>query len=77
MTVMKDGTPVGLAPRQVLKRILELYRQEGWQPIIAPELEFYLLQRNPDPNQPLQPPIGVAGPRRAQRYRFARHRCPE
>ncbi len=57
----KDGTPFGLAPRQVLKRILALYREEGWQPIVAPELEFYLLQRNPDPNQPLQPPVGRSG----------------
>ena len=31
----KDGTPFGLAPRQVLKRILALYREEGWQPIVA------------------------------------------
>lgn len=56
-----DGTPVDFAPRNVLRRVTNLYREMGWTPIVAPELEFYLLARNIDPNQPLVPPIGRSG----------------
>ncbi|MDX5360442.1 MAG: glutamine synthetase family protein [Alphaproteobacteria bacterium] len=59
--VYKDGGPVTVAPRQVLKRILALYAQRGWQPIVAPEVEFYLCQKNVDPDYPLVPPIGKSG----------------
>ncbi len=60
-----DGKPIAISPRQVLRRVLELYRAEGWRPVVAPELEFYLLQPNLDPRQPLQPPVGRTG--RAER----------
>ncbi|MDY0147466.1 MAG: glutamine synthetase family protein [Halothiobacillus sp.] len=56
-----DGTPVPFAPRNVLRKVMDLYRNKGWSPIVAPELEFYLLARNTDPNQPLVPPIGRSG----------------
>jgi glutamine synthetase len=56
-----DGTPVDFAPRNVLRRVTDLYSGLGWTPIVAPELEFYLLARNTDPNQPLVPPIGRSG----------------
>jgi glutamine synthetase len=56
-----DGTPVDFAPRNVLRRVTDLYKGLGWTPIVAPELEFYLLARNTDPNQPLVPPIGRSG----------------
>lgn len=56
-----DGTPVDFAPRNVLRRVAGLYRDMGWTPIVAPELEFYLLARNTDPNQPLVPPLGRSG----------------
>jgi len=56
-----DGTPVDFAPRNVLRQVTELYKNMGWIPIVAPELEFYLLARNTDPNQPLVPPIGRSG----------------
>jgi glutamine synthetase len=56
-----DGTPVDFAPRNVLRRVTDLYKNMGWTPIVAPELEFYLLARNTDPNQPLVPPIGRSG----------------
>ena len=61
----KQGNPIEIAPRQVLRKVLNLYRNEGWDPVIAPELEFYLLKPNPDPVQALQPPIGRTG--RAER----------
>ena len=56
-----DGREVDLAPRTVLKRILELYDRRGWKPVVAPELEFFLVEKNIDPDFPLKPPIGRSG----------------
>ncbi|MDR3659894.1 MAG: hypothetical protein P4L86_05700, partial [Mycobacterium sp.] len=56
-----DGRPVEIAPRQVLKRVIDLYRKRGWIPVVAPELEFYLTALNPDPDLPLTPPSGRSG----------------
>ena len=57
----QSGAPVEIAPRNVLKRIVDLYAQEGWVPVVAPELEFYLTKTNPDPDYPLEPPTGRSG----------------
>ncbi len=57
----QDDTPVPISPRNVLRRVLLLYRAKGWQPIIAPELEFYLVKTNTDPDYPLEPPVGRSG----------------
>ena len=57
----RDGKPHDLAPRSVLRRVLELYDEIGLQPIVAPELEFFLVQKNTDPDFPLQPPAGRSG----------------
>ena len=57
----QDGRPVEIAPRQLLRRVLNLYEHKGWKPIVAPELEFYLVERNQDPDYPLKPPIGRSG----------------
>jgi glutamine synthetase len=56
-----DGRPVDISPRYVLKHVLELYAERGWKPIVAPELEFFLVQVNTDPDYPLLPPIGRSG----------------
>jgi glutamine synthetase len=56
-----DGRPVDIAPRHVLRRILQLYENRGWLPVVAPEIEFYLVQPNKDPDYPLQPPAGRSG----------------
>ncbi len=56
-----DGRPVDISPRQVLRRVLALYEQKGWKPIVAPELEFFLVKPNPDPDEPLSPPVGRSG----------------
>jgi glutamine synthetase len=56
-----DGREVDLAPRTVLKRVLELYHRRGWKPVVAPELEFFLVEKNIDPDFPLKPPIGRSG----------------
>jgi glutamine synthetase len=57
----KDGRPHELAPRNVLRRVLSLYEAMGMQPVIAPELEFFLVQKNTDPDFPLMPPAGRSG----------------
>lgn len=59
----RDGSPVSVAPRNVLKRLVHLYAQQGWKPVVAPELEFYLTRPNLDPNEPIEPPIGRTGRR--------------
>lgn len=56
-----DGTPVDIAPRQLLRNVLELYAERGLRPVVAPEVEFYLVKRNTDPDYPLEPPVGRSG----------------
>ncbi|HEV3106260.1 MAG TPA: glutamine synthetase family protein [Trinickia sp.] len=56
-----DGSPVEISPRYVLRRVLEQYKARGWHPVVAPELEFYLVETNKDPDLPLRPPVGRTG----------------
>ncbi|WP_435102731.1 glutamine synthetase family protein [Arhodomonas sp. AD133] len=58
-----NGDPVECCPRYVLKRVLDLYAARGWRPVVAPEMEFYLVQTNTDPDYPLEPPVGRSGRR--------------
>lgn len=63
----KDGAPFEIAPRNVLKRVVQLYVDRGWMPVVAPEMEFYLVKPNIDPDYPLEPPVGRSGrPERAR-----------
>ena len=57
----RDGTPLAIAPRSVLKRIIQAYADRGWKAVVAPELEFYLTKPNLDPNDPIEPPVGRTG----------------
>src|SRR6202035_1077406 len=59
--VYADGGAVDISPRFVLQRVLELYAAKGWKPIVAPELEFFLVQINTAPASPLVPPVGRTG----------------
>ena len=67
----REGELHPLATRGVLKRILELYEAEGWRPVVAPEVEYYLIQKNIDPDSELQPPIGRSGRREAGRQSYS------
>lgn len=67
----QHGTPVPVAPRNVLKRIVALYEAEGLKPIVAPEMEFFLVARNLDPNQPIIPPMGRSGRRAAGKQAYS------
>ena len=66
-----QGNPVPTAPRNVLKQVLDLYATEGWRPIVAPEMEFYFVARNTDPNNPVEPPMGRSGRRAAARQAYS------
>jgi glutamine synthetase len=66
-----DGSAVDLSPRAVLRKVLKLYADKGWTPIVAPEMEFYLVARNSNPHEPLQPPIGRSGKAESGRQSYS------
>ena len=55
---LRDGSPVTKSPRAVLRNVLATYEERGWVPVVAPEVEFYLLSPHPDPNMEVRPPAG-------------------
>lgn len=59
--VHQDGRAVEFTPRNVLKRVIAAYDKRGLRPVVAPEIEFYLVRKNPDPDYPLTPPVGRSG----------------
>lgn len=65
-----DDRPVDFAPRQVLQKVLGLYTAKGLKPVVAPELEFYLVARNDDPDLPLTRPLGLSGRRESGRQAY-------
>jgi glutamine synthetase len=67
----QSGNPVPTAPRNVLRRIVDLYNAEGWRPVVAPEMEFFLTARNLDPNMPVMPPMGRSGRRAAGKQAYS------
>ena len=69
--VDRKGNASKVAPRQILKNLLALYEDRGWRPIVAPEVEFFLAQRNIDPDYPLQPPAGKSGRPQTGRQAYA------
>ncbi len=54
--VDEDGAPFDVEPRNVLNRLWQQLRQRGLFPVVAVELEFYLLDRKRDAEGYLQPP---------------------
>jgi glutamine synthetase len=67
----KDGQLIPFAPRSVLRRVCGLYADKGWKPVVAPELEFFLVARNTDPDMPLKPPIGRSGRAETSRQAYS------
>lgn len=43
-----DGSPNLMSPRSVLKKVVEQYNKLGLQPVVGPELEFYIANRTED-----------------------------
>ncbi|WP_286240074.1 glutamine synthetase family protein [Neptuniibacter halophilus] len=52
-----DGTPFFADPRHILASVVERLHQQGLYPVVAVELEFYLVDRERDANGRPQPPI--------------------
>ena len=57
----RDGSQVATSPRAVLRNVLARYAERGWTPVVAPEVEFYLLSPHADPNEEAEPPEGRLG----------------
>ncbi len=69
--VLQSGEPMPVAPRNVLARVVDQYARRGWQPVVAPEMEFFLVAPNVDPNMPIEPPIGRTGRPAAARQAYS------
>ncbi|MFZ8885915.1 MAG: glutamine synthetase family protein [Steroidobacteraceae bacterium] len=66
-----DGRVVPMSPRYLLRRVMELYAAKGWKPVVAPELEFFLVEPNVDADYPLKPPVGRSGRAEAGRQSYS------
>lgn len=67
-----EGAPNPLDPRQALAAVLERFAAKGLTPVIAPELEFYLMDAELDATGRGQPPLSPLSGERltgAQIYR--------
>jgi glutamine synthetase len=51
-----DGSPCRYDPRHVLRRVIERFKEFDLTPVIACELEFYLVDRERGPDGALRPP---------------------
>lgn len=67
----QDGKPHPLATRNVLRNVLALYEAEGLTPVVAPEVEFYLVSKNLDPDCELTPPAGRSGRSESSRLSYS------
>ncbi|RKF14939.1 glutamine synthetase [Roseovarius spongiae] len=67
----KDDAPIPFSPRNVLRRVVALYEERGLTPVVAPEMEFYLVAPNIDPAQEIKPMIGRSGRPAAARQAYS------
>ena len=67
----RNGVAIPYSPRNVLKRVVKLYHDRGWKPVVAPEMEFFLVARNLDPTQNIKPMIGRSGRPAAARQSYS------
>ena len=56
-----NNNSITTSSRYVLKSILDIFDDNGFYPIVSPEVEFYLVKPNPDADYPLEVPIGQSG----------------
>jgi glutamine synthetase len=66
-----DGQPHPLATRNILRKVLSLFENDGLSPIVAPEVEFYLVSKNLDPDYELSPPPGRSGRNESSRLSYS------
>ncbi|MEM9315735.1 MAG: glutamine synthetase family protein [Pseudomonadota bacterium] len=67
----QDGELHPLASRSVLRKVLAAYDEAGLRPVVAPEVEFYLVARNEDADNELVTPIGRNGRRETARLSYS------
>ena len=67
----RKGNTIPYAPRNVLKRVVDLYKAQGWKPVVAPEMEFYLVARKLDPAKEIAPMMGRSGRPAAARQAYS------
>ncbi|WP_170325375.1 glutamine synthetase family protein [Ruegeria arenilitoris] len=67
----RDDNPIPFSPRNVLKRVVKLYHDKGWKPVVAPEMEFFLVAPNVDPAQGIKPMMGRSGRPAAARQAYS------
>ena len=67
----RNNKPIPFSPRNVLRRVVDLYHAQGWEPIVAPEMEFYLVARNIDPAEKIKPMMGRSGRPAAARQAYS------
>ncbi|MDA7425375.1 glutamine synthetase family protein [Thalassococcus lentus] len=67
----RKGAPIPYAPRNILRRVCQLYRDRGWEPVVAPEMEFFLTARNLDPAKAIEPMMGRSGRPAAARQAYS------
>ena len=59
--LQQDGTPFYADPRQVLARVAGRVAATGLTPVMATELEFYIIDRRRTPRDPVSPPSSHEG----------------
>ncbi len=67
----RNDQPIPFSPRNVLKRVVQLYHDKGWKPVVAPEMEFFLVARNIDPAKEIEPMMGRSGRPAAARQAYS------
>ncbi|SLN14115.1 Gamma-glutamylputrescine synthetase PuuA [Roseovarius gaetbuli] len=67
----RDHTPIPFSPRNVLRRVVQMYKDRGMKPVVAPEMEFFLVARNIDPAQEIKPMMGRSGRPAAARQAYS------
>ena len=67
----REDEPIPFSPRNVLKRVVDLYREKGLEPVVAPEMEFFLVARNLDPAKAIEPMMGRSGRPAAARQAYS------
>ncbi len=67
----RNHEPIPFSPRNVLKRVVALYHAKGWEPVVAPEMEFFLVARNLDPAKKIEPMMGRSGRPAAARQAYS------
>jgi glutamine synthetase len=59
--VDRNNKDIEVYSRGILKRVVQMFEDMNLTPVIAPEIEFYLVKKNNDPDYPLETPAGQSG----------------